>query len=140
MIRPFTAIALRNSGRRPGWPRIVRQPSSSSAACRRCGSRAGRSSLPPIARIASAESRWLTASTTSVTTGPNSPIAAPPSGGPSAVALHVVASNRPFATSSCSRRTIVFRYAPLAALKAIFEAATTTATTSKWTNVSQPSA
>ena len=73
-------------------------------------------------------------------TGPNSPIAAPPSGGPSAVAVQVVDSNRPFATSRSSGRTSAFRYAPPAALKVMSAAPTTTDTTRSWAKPSQPSA
>ena len=62
-------------------------------------------------------------------TGPNSPIAAPPSGGPTTMEVHNVDSNRPFATSRSSGRTRNFRYAPLAALNVIFAAATMTETT-----------
>src|SRR5580700_1289351 len=75
-----------------------------------------------------------------VVTGPNSPIAAPPSGGPSTVEVQVVDSNRPFAMSRSSGRTSVFRYVPLAALKAILAAATTADTTRSWAKLSQPSA
>jgi hypothetical protein len=67
-----------------------------------------------------------------VVTGPNSPIAAPPSGGPSTVAVQVVDSNRPFATSRSSGCTSAFRQAPLAALKAMSAAATITDTTRSW--------
>jgi hypothetical protein len=44
------------------------------------------------------------------------------------VAVQVVDSNRPFATSRSSGRTSALRYAPLAALKAILAAATMTET------------
>ena len=49
-------------------------------------------------------------------------------------------SNRPFATSRSSGGTSAFRQAPLAALKAMSAAATTTETTSSWAKLSQPSA
>ena len=75
-----------------------------------------------------------------MTTGPSSPIAAPPSGGPSTVAVHMVDSNRLFATSRSGPGTIVLRYAPLAALKAILAAATMTDTSSNWAKLSQPNA
>ena len=67
-------------------------------------------------------------------------MAAPPSGGPSTVALQVVASNRPFATSRSSGGTRVFRKAPPAALNAILAAATIAETTMSWARLSQPRA
>ncbi len=81
----------------------------------------------------SAESRWLSALATTVVTGPNRPIAAPPSGGPTATELQFVDSRRALAMSRSSGRTRALRKAPPAALKAILEAATTAETTSSWT-------
>lgn len=49
-------------------------------------------------------------------------------------------SNRPFATSRSSGGTSDFKYAPLAALKAMSAAATTTETTRSWAKLSQPNA
>ncbi len=72
----------------------------------------------------------LTALMTAVVTGPNSPIARPPSGGPSTVAVQVVDSSRPLATSRSSRGTSAFTQAPLAALKVMSAAPTITDTTS----------
>src|SRR6202041_2590459 len=80
------------------------------------------------------------ASITTVVTGPNSPIARPPSGGPIAVAVQVVDSNRALATIKSSGRTSTFRQAPLAAVNAILAAATMTETTRSWTKLSQPNA
>lgn len=138
---PLTTIVLKNSGRSPGWVRMWRHPSSRSAARMRAAPlRAGRGSLPPTARMPRAESRWLTASASTVITGPNIPIAAPPRGGPSTVAVHVVDSNRLFATSRCSGGTSVFRYAPPAALKAMSAAATRTETTRSCAKPSIPNA
>lgn len=57
----------------------------------------------------SAENRWLNPSASTVATGPNRPIAAPPSGGPTAIELQVVASNRALATSRSSGRTSALR-------------------------------
>src|SRR5512135_3034026 len=65
---------------------------------------------------------------------------APPSGGPSTVAVQVVDSNRLFATSRSGPCTSVLRNAPLAALKAILAAATMTDTISSWAKLSQPNA
>ena len=56
------------------------------------------------------------------------------------VEVHVVDSNRPFATSRSSGGTSALRYAPLAALKAMLAAATTTETTRSWAKPSRPSA
>jgi hypothetical protein len=56
------------------------------------------------------------------------------------MAVQVVDSNRPFATSRSSRGAIAFRYAPLAALKAMSAAAPITDTISNWVKLSQPSA
>ncbi len=56
------------------------------------------------------------------------------------VAVQVVASNRPFATSRSCGRTSAFRQAPLAAVKAMSAAPTTTDTTMSWVTLSQPSA
>jgi hypothetical protein len=75
-----------------------------------------------------------------VVSGPNTPINTPPSGGPSAVAVHIVDSKRDDATSSPSRGTSAFRHAPLAARNAMSHAPTTTATISSCQNVSRPSA
>ncbi len=77
---------------------------------------------------------------TTVTTGPNAAIAAPPSGGPSMVAVQVVDSKRPFATSRSSGRTSAFTHAPAAAVKAMSAAPTTIATTRSWGKESRPSA
>jgi hypothetical protein len=58
MIRPLTRIVLKNSGRSAGWVSMYRHPSSSSPARSRGALvRTGRGSLPPIARIPTAESR-----------------------------------------------------------------------------------
>src|SRR5436190_1602049 len=65
---------------------------------------------------------------------------APPSGGPSAVAVHIVDSKRPFATSRSCGGTSALRQAPLAALNVMSAAATTTDTTRSWAKLSQPSA
>ena len=73
-------------------------------------------------------------------TGPISPTAAPPSGGPTTRVVQVVDSKRLLATSKSSGFTSVLRFAPLAALNAIFAAATTTETTRSCAKVSQPSA
>jgi hypothetical protein len=75
-----------------------------------------------------------------VVTGPNRPIAAPPSGGPTAMELQLVDSNRALATSRSSGRTRAQRYDPLAALKAILAAATMAETTSNCTKLSRPKA
>ena len=121
----------------------MRQPSSRSAARRRPGAGAAgssSSSVRPIARSASAEPAKLTALATTVVTAPSAPIAAPPSGGPSAVAVQVVDSKRALATNKPSRSTKPFRNAPLAARNAMSAAPTTTETTTNWANVSHPSA
>jgi hypothetical protein len=80
----------RATSRRAGRDPMYRHPSSRSPA-RSLGwsVRAGRGSPPPRARIPAAKSRWLTASASTVVTGPNKLIAALPSGGPSAVAVQV---------------------------------------------------
>ena len=140
-IRALTRIVLPNSGRSPGLVSTCRQPSSRSPA-RSPGApvRRGRGSVPPIARMPAAESRKLAALASTVVTGPSRPIAAPPSGGPSAVAVQAVDSNRALATSRSPGGTSALTKAPLAALNAMSAAATTTATTSSWAKVSQPSA
>jgi hypothetical protein len=56
------------------------------------------------------------------------------------VAVQVVDSNRPFATTRSSGRTSDFRYAPAAAWNVMSAAATTTATTTSWANVSPSNA
>src|SRR5260221_3993157 len=68
------------------------------------------------------------------------PTAAPPSGGPSTVEVHVVDSNRALATMRFSGRTRDFTWAPLAVLNAIFAAATTADTASNCQKLSAPSA
>ena len=75
-----------------------------------------------------------------VVTGPSSPIAAPPSGGPSMVAVQVVDSRRPLATSRSSGRHERLRQAPLAARNAMSAAPATTATTRSCANLSRPRA
>jgi hypothetical protein len=123
MISPVTRTVLRNRGRSDGWPRMYRHPSvrplARSRDClgRDCLGRTGRSSWPPIERMPAAEIAKLMPLATMVVTGPNSPIAAPPSGGPSAVAVQVVDSNRPFAVSRSPGGTSSFRQAPPAAVK-----------------------
>jgi hypothetical protein len=77
---------------------------------------------------------------TTVAGGPNIPMAAPPSGGPSAVVVQAVASNLPLATKRSSGFTNAFKHAPLAALKTMSAAATITATTTSWAKLSPPSA
>jgi hypothetical protein len=75
-----------------------------------------------------------------VVTGPKIPISAPPSGGPTMVAVQVVDSNRRWALSRCSRATRPFRHAPLTARKQMSAAPTTTATTSSCPNRTDPTA
>src|SRR3984957_11327682 len=67
-------------------------------------------------------------------------MAAPPIGGPTLVAVQVVDSKRPLAMSRSSCRTSAFRFAPLAAAKAILAAATMTDTARSWGKLSAPSA
>ncbi len=67
-------------------------------------------------------------------------MAAPPSGGPTNVAVHVVDSNRAFAVRTSSGFTKFLRHAPLAARNVMSAAATTTATATSWPKVSQPTA
>jgi hypothetical protein len=115
MIRALTVIVLKNSGRSAGWARMYRHPSGRSRTRSRAApTRTGRGSLPPLARIPAAqtptaESRKLAALASTVVTGPNNPNAAPPSGGPSAVAVQVVDSNRPLARSRSSPCTTALR-------------------------------
>lgn len=140
-IRPLTRMVLKNSARSAGCAKMQRHPSIRSAArSRRASLRTGCGSALPIARMARADSKKLTASATTVVTGPNSPIAAPPSGGPSAVAVQVVDSNRPLAAIRSAGGTRAFRNAPLAALKAMSAAPTMHDTTRSWAKLSQPSA
>ena len=57
-IKPFTSVVLNSSRRSAGFVRMYRQPSTRSAArSRGASARAGRGSLPPIARMPTAESR-----------------------------------------------------------------------------------
>ena len=56
------------------------------------------------------------------------------------MAVQVVDSNRAFATSKSSGRTMVFRKAPPAALNAMLAAATMTDTTRSWAKLSRPNA
>lgn len=108
MIRAATSTWLRNSARSVRSAKMNRQPSNSPWR-RTVDLGAGRGSSLPIARRPSAESAKLAAFATTVTTGPRTPIAAPPSGGPRIVAVQVVDSKRALATSSASRETIDFR-------------------------------
>lgn len=108
MISPATSTWLRNSARSVRWPRMNRQPSSTSRG-RSVARRSGLGSPPRIIRRPRAERTKLTAFATTVVAGPSRPIAAPPSGGPTSVAVQVVDSKRAFATSSCSRDTSDFR-------------------------------
>ena len=116
----------------------VRTPDAPAAPRRRRAS--GGRSRSPIERSPAAESTKLAASAAIVAIGPSRPIAAPPAGGPTAVAVQVVASKRPLAASRSSRATSPFRYAPPAARCAIPAAETATATASRCANVSAPSA
>lgn len=100
----------------------------------------GRGSPVPIAPIPSADRRKLTAFTTTVVTGPSIPMAAPPSGGPAAVAVHVVDSNLALARSRFPGSTSALRYAPLAAVNTTLAADATTETATSWARVSVPSA
>lgn len=109
ITRPLNRAVLKNSGRSAASPRMYRQPSRRSPARMRTASRrSGGGSLPPVARMPRAESRQLTASATTVATGPRSPIAMPPSGGPTIVVVQDVDSNRALATSRSSAGSSVF--------------------------------
>src|SRR5690348_483520 len=101
---------------------MYRQPSTG----RRAPAGAGGGSPHRIARRLTADSRKLAALAATVATGPNSPMPAPPSGGPRTVAVHVVASQRPLAASRPGGGTSPLRYAPLAARNAMSAAAVTT--------------
>jgi hypothetical protein len=141
IIRPLTKIRLKNSGRSESLPRMYRHPSNRSPAFIFCADAlCGFGSPAPMARTPHADSRKLTASATTVVTGPKMPISRPPIGGPSTTDDQFVDSKRAFAVSRSSLRTTDFTYAPLAALNAMSAAPSITATTRSWAKVSQPSA
>jgi hypothetical protein len=132
MIRPLTRTELRNSGLSAALPRMQRQPSNSSPALRPfdAATRSGFASPPPIAPIPHADRRKLTASATTVVTGPNTPISSPPIGGPSTTDDQFVDSKRAFAVSRSPGCTRDLTKVPLAALNAMSAAPSITTTTS----------
>ena len=142
MIMLLASAVLDSSRRSVGVRKMNPQPSSSSPVLATVAgaARTGRSSSRPIARMPRADSRKLTALAATVVTGPKMPISAPPSGGPSRVAVQVVDSKRVLARSRCSRGTSDFRHEPLAAVNVMSAAATRTATRTSCPNRSQPSA
>ena len=126
--KPLNSAEFRNSGRSTGCRTTCRHPSKTSP---RLIPRdlPGTGSSPRMARIPSADTRKLTALARMVVNGPSAPMARPPAGGPTAVAVQAVASNRPLALSSSSLGTNDFRNAPLAAVNTMSAVATTTDTT-----------
>jgi hypothetical protein len=99
----------------------------------------GVGSRSPIAVSPSADRPKLTASASTVTVGPKIPIAAPPSGGPITLELHITDDRRPLAASRSPGDTICFRYAPLAEVNAMSAAASTAETIIICARLSQPS-
>ena len=85
-----------------------------------------------------AERRKVTASIARVAVAPSQEMSSPPRGGPVLVAVQNVVSNRLFATSRSSGETRAFRWAPLAAPKAMLHVVWTTPTRHSWLYVRTP--
>lgn len=118
---------------------MYRHPDVTSAE-RRCpsGRAAGRGSGVRMRRMPSAEPRKLSASIPIAAVTLSHDTSRPPSGGPALLVTQNAVSNRAFAATRCSAGTSDFRFAPLAALKAMPAVVCTIPTTQSCGYVRRP--